>query len=112
MRITRAGGRFQFSQKQTADPANLDPRAVLASYLLGLPDSANRSNSQELRLRNFDLSPYIQDDIKLTPRLTLNVGIRWDIQVPVPEVNNRVVFSIPTRLGPIRRPAASRAATY
>jgi len=32
-----------------------------------LPDSANRSNSQELRLRNFDFSPYIQDDIKLSP---------------------------------------------
>jgi hypothetical protein len=95
-----AGGRFQFSQRQTADPANLDTTgSSFASYLLGLPDSANRSNSQELRLRNFDLSPYVQDDIKLTPRLTLNVGIRWDIQVPFSEVNNRVVFFDPNKIG-------------
>ncbi len=33
---------------------------------------ANRSNSQELELRNWDFSPYIQDDIKLSPRLTVN----------------------------------------
>jgi hypothetical protein len=95
-----AGGRFQFSQKQTADPANLSTTgSSFASYLLGLPDSANRSNSQELRLRNFALSPYIQDDIKITPKLTLNLGIRWDIMVPFTEVHNHVVFFDPNKPG-------------
>jgi hypothetical protein len=96
-----AGGRFQFSQKETADPNNqANTGSSFASYLLGLSDSANRSNSQELRLRNFDLSPYIQDDIKITPRLTLNVGLRWDIQVPFTENNNNVVFFNPTAPNP------------
>ena len=91
-----AGGRFQFSQRQTADPNNSSTTgSSFASYLLGLPDSANRSNSQELRLRNWDLSPYIQDDIKLTPKLTINLGIRWDIQVPFTENNNLIVFFNP-----------------
>jgi hypothetical protein len=95
-----AGGRFQFSQRQTADPANLsNTGSSFASYLLGLPDSANRSNSQELRLRNFDLSPYIQDDIKITPKLTVNVGVRWDIEVPFTENNNLVVFFDPNNPG-------------
>jgi Carboxypeptidase regulatory-like domain len=89
-----AGGRFQFSQRTTANPADTSNSSgsSFASYLLGLPDSANRSNSQELRLRNFAFSPYIQDDIKITPKLTVNLGLRWDIQVPFTEVNNRVVF--------------------
>ncbi len=95
-----AGGRFQFSQRQTADPANLGATgSSFASYLLGLPDSANRSNSQELRLRNLDVSPYLQDDIKISPKLTVNLGLRWDIQVPFTENNNRVVFFDPNNPG-------------
>lgn len=100
-----AGGRFQFSQKQTADPSNIsNTGSAFASYLLGLPDSANRSNSQELQLRNWDLSPYIEDDIKLTPKLTVNLGIRWDIQVPFTENHNNVVFFDPNN--PRTNPAA------
>ena len=48
----------------------------MVGFLLGIPDQVNRSNSQELRLRNWDLSPYVQDDIKLSPKLTFNVGLR------------------------------------
>lgn len=95
------GGNFQFSQAETASPSNsaVDGSAF-ASYMLGVPDSAARSNSQELRLRNWDLSPYIQDDIKLTPKLTLNVGVRWDIQVPFTENNNLIVFFNPFAQNP------------
>jgi hypothetical protein len=100
-----AGGAFAFSQKTTADPNNIGTTgSSFASYLLGLPDSANRSNSQELRLRNWDISPYIQDDIKLTPKLTLNLGVRWDIQVPFTENNNLIVYFDPNN--PRTNPAA------
>jgi len=100
-----AGGQFQFSNHTTSTPNSTDPNfntngSSFASFLLGLPDAANRSNSQELRLRNFDLSPYIQDDIKLTPKLTVNVGLRWDIQVPFTENNNLIVFLDPKAANP------------
>ena len=62
---------------------------------MGQVDAANRSNSQELRLRNLDFSPYIQDDIKLSPKLTMNLGLRWDIMAPFTEVHNTVVFFDP-----------------
>lgn len=91
------GGHFNFSNAQTSVQNPSDPNFAnygdpFASFLLGLPDSENRSNSQELELRNRDFSPYVQDDIKLSPRLTLNVGLRWDIQVPFTENHNNVVF--------------------
>ena len=88
------GGRFQFSQRTTSTPGpNFGSYgSSFASFLLGLPDSDNRSNSQELELRNWDISPYIQDDIKLNPRLTVNVGLRWDMQVPFTENHNLIVF--------------------
>ena len=95
------GGHFNFSQRTTADPNNLNTTgSAFASFLLGQVDSANRSNSQELRLRNLAVSPYIQDDIKLTPKLTVNVGLRWDIQVPFTENNNLIVFFNPDTPNP------------
>lgn len=98
-----AGGHFSFSQIETADPNDLaNTGSSFASYLLGLPDSANRSNSQELELRNWDYSPYIQDDIKLTPKLTVNLGARWDIMVPFTEAHNNIVYFDPT----VQNPAA------
>jgi hypothetical protein len=95
-----AGGQFTFSSHETSTQANGGANfgtdgSPFASFLLGIPDEANRSNSQELRLRNFDISPYIEDDIKLTPKLTVNLGIRWDIMVPFTENKNLVVFFNP-----------------
>jgi hypothetical protein len=88
------GGNFTFSHIQTANAAdpNFGEGIAFASFLVGLPDSTNRSNTTGLKLRNWDYSPYFQDDIKLSPRLTVNLGIRWDIQVPFTEVHNNVVF--------------------
>ncbi len=95
------GGQFSFSQRTTADPNNLDTTgSAFASFLLGQVDQANRSNSQELRLRNLAISPYIQDDIKLTPKLTVNLGLRWDVQVPFTENNNLIVFFNPDTPNP------------
>jgi hypothetical protein len=103
------GGHFNFTQAQTStnpsDPNFGNYGNAFASFLLGLPDSTNRSNSQELELRNLALSPYIQDDIKITPKLTLNVGVRWDIQVPFTENHDLIVFFNPDKPG--TDPAAS-----
>ncbi len=98
------GGHFNFSNSQTSIPNPSDPNFgnygnAFASFLLGLPDSDNRSNSQELKLRNWAFSPYFQDDIKISPRLTVNLGLRWDIQAPFTEINNRIVFFNPDNPG-------------
>jgi hypothetical protein len=91
------GGHFAFSHRQTSVPDITNSEfnsygSSFASFLLGLPDSENRSGSEEKKLRNMDVSPYVQDDIKLNTKLTLNLGLRWDIQVPFTEVNNRIVY--------------------
>lgn len=79
----QCGGSFSFSNRTTADPANIDTTGSgFASYLLGYADSAYRQFALETKLRNFYVAPYIQDDIKLNPKLTVNVGLRWDIMRP------------------------------
>ncbi len=89
----QCAGNFNFSNNETADPNNLSATGnSFASFLLGTVDYANRTGSQEERLRNFDVSSYIQDDIKWNPRLTFNLGLRWDIMVPFTAVNNIIVY--------------------
>jgi hypothetical protein len=91
------GGHFAFSQHQTSIHNPSDPNfasygSSFASFLLGLPDEEDRSNSLEEKLRNIDISPYVMDDIKLSPKLTVNIGVRWDIQVPFTETDNLIVY--------------------
>lgn len=92
-------GSFSFSRLSTANPNNLNATtgSSFASFLLGRVDSAQRIFANELRLRNLSVSPYIQDDIKFTPRLTVNAGLRWDILLPFKEINNQIVYLDPTR---------------
>jgi Carboxypeptidase regulatory-like domain len=88
----QCAGKFNFSNNETANPTDLTGGNAFASFLLGQVDSATRVGSQEERLRNKDFSPYVQDDIKWGPRLTFNVGVRWDVMVPFTAVGNYIVY--------------------
>ncbi len=94
----QCGGNFNFSNNTTADPnyiANNDLSTTgnaFASFLLGQVDNADRIGTIEERLRNRDYAFYLQDDIKWSPRLTFNLGVRWDIMQPFTEIGNNIVY--------------------
>jgi len=67
-----------FSNTQTASPSGGGGN-TLASFLLGLPDGANKRNVLEKEHGGWVDGFYLQDQFKITPKLTLNVGIRWDL---------------------------------
>ena len=101
----QCGGTFNFTQRTTSTPDTTDPNfgtygSSFASFLLGQVDSGVRVFANELKLRNADLSPYIQDDIKVNNRLTANLGLRWDIMVPFTENHNQIVYLDPTAPDP------------
>jgi hypothetical protein len=88
------GGGFNFNAITTADPNNQlgETGAAFASFLLGDVDNAFRKFVAENRLRNLYFAPYIQDAFKVSPKLTVNAGIRWDIMRPFLENDNNVTF--------------------
>lgn len=68
-----------FAATQTADPENLAATgSSLASFLLGVPDSAVRRNVGDTMGWGGVISGYFQDQWKATPKLTVNLGLRYD----------------------------------
>lgn len=89
-------GNYTFNRAFTQGP---DPNRVaansgngVASFLLGTPGSA----TLDLRAYNATQAPYygwyVQDDFKITPKLTLNLGLRYEITLGTTERYDRNVF--------------------
>ncbi len=61
-----------------------------ASFLLGVLNSGSSAYPLYPFFRQWYMAPYIQDDWKVTRRLTLNLGLRWDYNGPPSEKYNRL----------------------
>ena len=68
-----------YAAAQTGDPQNLGSTgSALASFLLDVPDSAARNNFHQTVRFGGEIGFYLQDQWKVTPRLTVNLGLRYD----------------------------------
>ena len=74
-----------------------------ASFLVGQIDKGSFTNylQQEFGARFRPISPYVQDNWKVFPSLTLDLGLRWDYYPSVTEVHNAESFFSPTLTNPI-----------
>ena len=73
--LSFAGGQTGNPQ---SNPNNPEPGDPLSSFLLNVPDGANRRNVHETTRPGGLMSLFIQDSWKATPKLTLNFGLRYD----------------------------------
>ncbi len=72
-----------------------------ADLYLGQVNSASLStDNYEFRYRLNYYALYAQDDFKLSSRLTLNFGVRWEVDGPTSEVNNQLFSMNPALTDP------------
>ena len=60
-----------------------------AAFLLGVPGTGYIERRDSFAEQSELLALYLQDDWKLTPRLTVNAGVRYELEVPLNERYNR-----------------------
>ncbi len=60
------------------------------NYLLGLPDSYGQGSAQSENVRNTGFYLFAQDSWKIKPNLTLNYGLRWELNTPLADISHHV----------------------
>ncbi len=87
-------GGFTFSNNMTAgfNGANINTSQghSFASFMLGAVNSATTTLTDMTGSRIPTMALFAQDDWRVTPKLTLSYGLRWDYAEPPYEVNNKM----------------------
>jgi hypothetical protein len=89
-------GAFTFNGLTTANVINgtalTGTGYDFADFLLGLPDTSSiRYGNGDLYFRSSYFDAYVNDDWRLSTKLTINGGFRWDYATPISELFNRMV---------------------
>lgn len=79
-------GDFYFNGSSSVGAGIGDP---YTQFLLGYPDSSQLGevNDPNMDGRGSSWAFYAQDDWKITPRLTINAGLRWEVHPPMREAH-------------------------
>jgi hypothetical protein len=99
--LDNESGTFNFSRPNTG-LLGLNSGNAVASFLLDHVSSANmavRTVSNQ-RARQPYLALFVGDTWKVTPKLSLTLGVRWDVPSPIYEVEDSLSFFDPDGLNP------------
>jgi len=91
--LGNSAGAFTFNNTFTRANANSNSTsgADLASMLLGAPAAATGFITTKLFESIDYYSWYIHDDFRVSSRLTLNLGLRWERETGLREANNNLI---------------------
>ena len=94
-------GYWTFGNDFTDNPGTLTGGTggdAFASFLLGIPDGGGITSVNNVDYRRQIYAVYALDDIKVTPRLTLNLGLRYELFSTIKEANdNQGTFDFATQ---------------
>jgi len=92
-----AVGNYNFGKNWTQAVSNQTSATSgneFATFLLGYPTSAAVDRNIDPAFTHFYYATFFQDDWKVSSRLTLNLGMRWDYEAPATERYDRMVRTV------------------
>ncbi|WP_255462600.1 TonB-dependent receptor [Granulicella sp. WH15] len=93
-------GNYYFTGLYTSDPkSTTSSGSGIADFLADQMNTGAISSAPNINDAQWYDSVYLQDDWKVTPRLTLNLGVRYDYYEPLKENSGRQENFIPGSLG-------------
>ncbi len=98
--LTGSAGQFNFTQGPTSSPADTNSGFGFASFYLGAASNAYIDIPQTNGFRVKYFAFFGSDDWKLNNKLTVNLGLRYDLPIPVTEQKNRMSYVDPTLANP------------
>jgi carboxypeptidase family protein len=85
-----SSGSLTFTPLITSNLGAANTGNALASFMLGEVNGGSVQISDLIRSRASYWAFYVQDDWRVTSRLTLNYGLRWEAELPRHEVDNKM----------------------
>jgi outer membrane receptor protein involved in Fe transport len=71
-------------------PNDVGANNLYPNFLLGVPDQFGQGSAQVEYVRNTGFYLYAQDSWKIKPNLTLNYGLRWELNTPLADIAQHV----------------------
>ena len=91
--------------QQNALTASASPGNAFASFLLGYPASGSVLNNQAMAYSSHYYAGFVQDVWRVSSKLTLNLGVRWDYESPITDRYNRLEAGFdPNAANPLQVP--------
>ncbi len=115
--LFQGAGTFSFSDAWTEPNPNTSapPGSDLSTpdFVLGMPNGGSIANNATAFWGQPFMGFYAQDDWRVTPKLTLNLGLRWDLQMGLTERHDRYFsrFDPTANIAPVTDYAQSRYAS-
>jgi len=103
------GGNFPYDYTGTSqDPNYGDGGDAMASFMTGFSGDGSGNGEYEIAnwvaTQNFQAGGYVQDNWKISRKLTLNIGMRYDITFPRTERYNNMQWDDPNVVSPLQVP--------
>ena len=88
-------GVFTFNANSTMHTGPTQAGNAFADFLIGIPSAVSQDAPVTAYTNTWYVALFVNDDFRVHPRLTLNLGLRWDVQTPPTDPLDRVVNYVP-----------------
>lgn len=92
-----SGGSATFNGQMLSDPGRSNAGNAFAEFMLGVGSAWRQQSFWSSRIYNWSTGLFFQDDIRVTQKLTVNVGMRWDPRYDIKEKYMKRMTFVPGR---------------